>query len=251
MKKLTIIIAIILVFVACKKEHSKTTKAKENIEPQMQTENSDNWIVLFDGTSFDGWHEYMTQGEISDEWSIENNAMFFNPKEGRTVGGKNIVTNTEYTNFKLSIEWKISNAGNSGIFWGVKEDAKYKEAYETGPEIQVLDNLGHPDAKVSDKLHQAGALYDMVEPSKDVTKPAGEWNKYIISINHKTNEGKVWLNDVKIIEFPLNGDGWDAMVANSKFKDWDGFGKFTTGKIGLQDHGDKVWYRNIKIQELD
>jgi len=162
-----------------------------------------------------------------------------------------MVTDKDFTNFKLSLEWKISKDGNSGVFWGVKEDAKYREAYETGPEIQVLDNSGQSDANIGIGKYGAGALYDMVAPSKDETKPAGEWNKYVIYVNHKTNEGTVWLNDKKIVEFPVNGESWDEMVAKSKFKDWDGFGKFATGKIGLQDHGNKVWYRNIKIQELD
>jgi hypothetical protein len=229
---------------ACKKEKNNAEKAVENTTVVEQE--SPQWEVLFDGKTFKGWHVYLTDS-ISDEWAIEDGALFFNPKKDRTEGGKNIVSDKEYTNFKLSLEWKISKGGNSGIFWGVKEDVKYKEAYETGPEIQVLDNLNFLD---TNSKHKAGALYDMVSPSKDTTKPIGEWNTCILYINQKTNEGKVWLNDVLIVEFPVNGENWNEMVANSKFKNWDGFGKFTTGKIGLQDHGNKVWYRNIKIYEL-
>jgi len=148
------------------------------------------------------------------------------------------------------LEWKIAEGGNSGIFWGVHEDSKFGEVYQTGPEIQVLDNERHPDAKVNGKLHQAGALYDMVAPSEDVCKPAGEWNHCIITINHTANSGTVVLNNVEIVKFPVHGAEWDAMVANSKFKDWEGFGIYKTGHIALQDHGDKVWYRNIKIKEI-
>jgi hypothetical protein len=250
MKKIIFTTLIIGLLIGCK-QPSKKNAVKKIQDKEVESTNGPEWVSLFDGKTFKGWHLYMTKDLPHGEWSIEDGAMLFNPKKDRTEGGKNIVTDNDYTNFKLSLEWKISKGGNSGIFWGVKEDPKYKEAYETGPEIQVLDNQNHPDANISGKLHQAGALYDMVAPSQDVAKPYGEWNKCVIYINHKTNEGKVWLNDVKIVEFPVDGEGWGTMVANSKFKDWEGFGKTPTGKIGLQDHGNKVWYRNIKIQELD
>ena len=124
-----------------------------------------------------------------------------------------------------------------------------KQPYETGPEIQVLDNDKHPDAK-NGTSHQAGALYDMVSPNKDVTKPIGEWNTCVIMVNHKTNKGSVMLNGEIMVEFPVNDPEWGVMVAKSKFADWEHFGKYTTGKIGVQDHGDGVAFRNIKIREL-
>ena len=164
--------------------------------------------------------------------------------------GNNIVTDKEFTNFELSLEWKIVEGGNSGIFWGVKEGEGYETPYQTGPEIQVLDNERHPDSFNNPNFHQAGALYDMVQPSQDACKPAGEWNHVFISINYNTNKASVKLNDVEIVNFPLSGPEWDALVVNSKFKDWKDFAKFKTGKIGLQDHGDGVSYRNIKIREL-
>jgi len=249
MRNLVLFTFLVFTFFACKRVPNER---KESKEKEVVVENNESkWISLFDGKTFDGWHIYNSKGELDDEWSIEDGVMFFNPKKGRTAGGKNMVTDKDFTSFKLSLEWKISKRGNSGVFWGVKEDAKYREAYETGPEIQVLDNLNQPDENIGIKKHGTGALYDMVAPSKDATKPVGEWNKFVIYVNHKTNEGAVWLNDEKIVEFQVNGKSWDEMVVKSKFKDWDGFGKFTTGKIGLQDHGNKVWYRNIKIQELD
>jgi len=114
----------------------------------------------------------------------------------------------------------------------------------------VLDNERHPDAKANPKFHQAGALYDMVQPKHDVCNPAGEWNLCVLKVNHETNQGSVTLNGIEIVSFPVHGEEWNALVANSKFKDWEGFGKHQTGHIGLQDHSDKVWYRNIKIKEL-
>ena len=176
--------------------------------------------------------------------------MVFYPPEDKPEGAQyNIVTRKEYTNFVLSLEWKISKAGNSGIFWGVKEDEKYPQPYETGPEIQVLDNENHPDA-LRGTSHQAGALYDMVSPLSDVTKEIGQWNHFLITVNYDTNVGRVELNGQEIVSFHPSGEDWEEMVAKSKFADWQGFGKFPTGRIGLQDHGDQVAYRNIKIKEL-
>ena len=186
---------------------------------------------------------------MSSAWVVEDGAMVL-PDGTGSGKGNNIVTDKEYTNFELSMEWKIVEGGNSGIFWGVKEGEGYKTPYQTGPEIQVLDNERHPDSFNKPNYHQAGALYDMVQPSQNVCKPAGEWNHVLISINYNTNKASVKLNDVEIVTFALTGPDWDALVADSKFSDWDDFAKFKTGKIGLQDHGDGVSYRNINIREL-
>lgn len=248
MRNTIIILLAIMTLTSCKKEKNSekdlTKKSKDIVEEKQET---NEWNELFDGKTFNGWHVYNGK-EISSHWNIEDGVMAF---AGRT-GEKeyNIITDTQYTNFILSLEWKISEGGNSGIMWGVKEDEKYKYPYHSGPEIQVLDNLKHPDAKVANGTHTAGSLYDMIAPSKDVTKPVGEWNLCVIEINHKNNLGKVNLNGTEIVTFPVNGSDWDDMIANSKFKDWEGFGKYQTGHIVLQDHEDKVSYRNIKIKEL-
>ncbi len=226
------------------KERAEDLELAMNVE---QDTNSD-WVSLFDGKSFDGWHIYGTDG-MTDGWKIVDGSMIFNPNSNNKKVKHNLVTDKSYTNFKLSLEWKISEAGNSGIFWGVFEDKKYNVPYKTGPEIQVMDDDKHPDA-ANGLSHRSGALYDMVAPSESAVNKVGEWNTCMIEINHKSNSGKVWLNDVHIVSFPVNGEGWDAMVSKSKFKNWPGFGKYKTGKIGLQDHGDVVAYRNIKIKEL-
>jgi len=243
-KGIYIVIVGILMF-SCKPKEKQQEEEKV-VSKTIESKSSDEWITLFDGTSFDSWKGYLKDG-MPSEWTIENGAMAFNPDKG----GANIITKEKFTNFELSIEWKISEGGNSGIFYGVFEDEKFKEAYQTGPEIQILDNERHPDAKANPKYHQAGALYDMVQPSQDVCNLAGEWNAVLLKINHKTNQGSVTLNGSVIAEFPVNGSAWDNMVDNSKFKGWEGFGKYKTGHIGLQDHGDKVWYRNIKVKKLD
>jgi len=244
MKKTTIILLALIVITACKNKQKKSVTTDEKTVNVVQKDTT-TWEVLFNGANFDNWRGYNTDS-IYPEWTIVDSAMVFTPGK---FGGKNIITKKEYTSFILSLEWKISKGGNSGIFWGVFEDPKYKEAYQTGPEIQVLDNERHPDGKTD--VHRAGALYDMVAPKHDVVKPAGEWNKCVIKIDYKNNIGVVTMNGAEIETFSVKGPKWDAMVSNSKFATWDGFGKHHTGHIGLQDHGNKVWYRNIKIKRLD
>jgi len=253
-KFMMLMVAAALVIGSCKgKEEKSTNDTTEEISAKEDGQNmeQDAWTVLFDGTSFDGWHVY-PNNEVPAAWQLEDGAMILRPEDVREDGNRfNMVTDKEYTDFVLSLEWMVTEGANSGIMWGVVELPKYIEPYYTGPEIQVLDNINHPDAK-NGTTHQAGALYDMIAPSEDVVKPIGEWNSYEITINHKTNEGIVVLNGTKVVEFPVVGEGWSTMVANSKFADWEDFGKYTTGKIALQDHGEKIsiGYRNIKIKEL-
>ena len=120
----------------------------------------------------------------------------------------------------------------------------------TGPEIQILDNAKHPDSFVGNGIHKAGSLYDMIGYPADHINPAGEWNQCVLEVNHTANIARVTMNEKTTISFPLHGIEWEKMVANSKFKDWEGFGKYPTGYIGLQDHSDKVSFRNIRIKEL-
>ncbi len=216
-------------------------------------ETKGDWESLFDGETLNGWHRFNRKG-VTPLWTAKNGLLTFDP-ELRPKGDyiHDIVTDKAYKSFELSIEWNISEGGNSGIFWGVQEGESHNKPYSTGPEIQVLDNERHPDAKANPKFHQAGALYDLVQPSKDVCNPAGEWNHIVLKIDHNKNQGSVKLNGTKIVEFPLSGPEWDALVSNSKFNDdcnFKRFGKFKSGKIGLQDHGDKVSFRNIKIRKL-
>ena len=242
-------IALGILLVSSCAQQKKEQKAEKTVMEEPVEKQQNEWEVLFDGTSLDDWHFY-NSGDVEAPWKLEDGAMVFYPPEEYPEGmSYNIVTDKEYTNFVLSLEWKVSEGGNSGIFWGVLEDEKFGQPYQTGPEIQVLDDERHPDAK-NGTTHQAGALYDMIAPSEKVVKPAGQWNAVELTVNHQTNEGAVVLNGTKIVEFPVHGEAWDAMVVDSKFSDWEGFGAYQTGKIGLQDHGDIVAYRNIKIKEL-
>jgi hypothetical protein len=222
------------------------TKTTQQVVTSNPSENTNDWTILFDGSSFDHWRGYLSD-EMFPEWAIVDSAMVFTPGKEE---GKNIISRKKYTNFILSLEWKISEVGNSGIFWGVYEDKRFSEAYMTGPEIQVLDNERHPDSFVGNGIHKAGSLYDMIGCPDEHINPAGKWNKCVLEIDHKKNIGTVTMNGKASISFPLSGEKWNTMVANSKFKDWEGFGKYPYGYIGLQDHSDKVWFKNIKIKEI-
>lgn len=236
------VLALAVISFSCKDNENKEEDNLQAVEVMEKEESTNGAIALFSGQDLENWKAY--NADTITQWTVEDGVIAFTPAAGERSGSENLITKEEFENFELSLEWKISEGGNSGIMWGVQEDPKFNEPYLTGPEIQVLDNQKHPDAK-NGPVRQAGALYDMVPPGKDVTKPAGEWNHTVITIDHKANKGSVFMNGEKINEFPVHGEEWDKMVANSKFKDWENFGKFRTGHIALQDHDDKVWYLSL------
>ncbi len=254
MKKLLLAFMILTFVIGCKSKEKEAVVEEETVTEKVKvTEvaasgatNNDDWIILFDGTNYNSWRGYNTD-EMYSEWTIEDGTMAFTPGE---EGGKNIITKEKFKNFVLSLEWKISPKGNSGIFWAVHEDEKFGEAYQTGPEIQVLDNAEHPDSFVAEGTHKAGSLYDIIKCPPELVNPAGEWNHVLLEINYDNNLGKLQMNGKEAFTFPLYGEGWDKMIENSKFKGWEGFGEYHEGHIGLQDHSDKVWYRNIKVRKI-
>jgi len=201
------------------------------------------WVSLFDGKTTKGWHTY-GKTAADPQWNVNDGALHLDKSKG---GDGDLVTDRQYSNFDLKLEWKISPKGNSGILFYVHEDpSKYKEAYNTGPEMQVLDNEGHSDGKIH--KHRAGDLYDLIPCSKETVRPVGEWNEVEIISNNGSL--KFFLNGTNVVSTTLWDDNWKALVDGSKFKQWPGFGTFRSGKIDLQDHGNEVWYRNIKIKEL-
>lgn len=223
-----------------------TTAVAQQANTLTAKEKKQGWQLLFNGENTDGWHTYLQQ-TASPAWKVADGALEFD-KDAKKNGapGGDLVTNGEYENYELALEWKISEGGNSGIIFGVHEDPQYKATYLTGPEMQVLDDDKHPDGKIN--KHNAGDLYDLKKSVKRATKPVGEWNQ--ARILKKDGHLTFWLNGVKTVETTMGSDEWKELVGNSKFKTWEGFGKFAKGHIALQDHGDKVWYRNIKIRTL-
>ena len=255
MKHISNLSLILIFFISCNQKRGNNdqemlTKDKKGIETLEGIDN--DWIILSDGNSFNGWHIFKKDG-VDKSWTIEDGAMVYVGGDDGNSTGNDLISDKEFSSFLLSMDWKISKGGNSGVFYGVSEESDFNQPYFTAPEIQVIDNDNYdwtPGADGKNNTHVAGALYDLVGPSADVVNPAGEWNNYIIEINYNINKGSITLNGTNIVNYPLYGDNWNKMIKNSKFKDWNEFGTHRKGRIGLQDHGKKVWYKNIKIKEL-
>jgi hypothetical protein len=193
------------------------------------------WMLLFDGRTTAGWHTYAKPGR-TDGWQAIDGMLV------RTGGGGDLVTDRQYDSFELELEWKLGPRGNSGVFYWAHEASEL--IYHNAPEYQILDNVGHRDGL--SPLTAAGALYALYPSDPQLVKPVGEWNHTRIV----TDGSKVehWLNGVKVVEVDFESDEVKAKIAASKFNQWPTFGKTRRGYIGLQDHGDSVWYRNIKIR---
>ncbi len=200
-----------------------------------RAEKKAGWTLLFDGKTTDGWRAFK-QTEIGPGWKVENGVLFPDPKVA-----KDIVTKGDYANFELSFEWRISKGGNSGVMFHVIPEGS--ETYESGPEYQILDNSrGVPPRE------QAGALYALVAPTMDMTKPVGEFNQARLIVDH----GRVqhWLNGMEVTRYEIGSPEFKALVAASKFQRWPQFATGQTGGIALQNHGNDVAFRNIKIRVL-
>lgn len=213
-----------------------------------EKEKRDGWQLLFDGQSTAGWHSY-GQKAAGKKWEVADGTLHLT-----SVGsdGGDLVTDAEFGDFELKLDWKISACGNSGIIYWVQDDAaKYSSTWLTGPEMQVLDN-GCPSIGASSK-HHAGDLYDLVECKYQMARTAGDWNR--VRIVSKNGRLEHWLNDRKLVDIQAFENGkptkaWLDLIAGSKFKDMPAFGRSPRGRIALQDHGNEVWYRNVKIRKF-
>ena len=205
-------------------------------------ENEKGWTKLFDGKTTAGWHKY-GGGAVGSAWKVKDGELYLDTlakADWKIKEGGDIVTDKEYENFHLKYDWKISKNGNSGVMFYVQDDSvKYKASYETGPEMQVLDNDGHPDGKIF--KHHAGDLYDLIPCSTKTVKPVGEWNHGSLTFK---------LNGTAVVQTTMWDDAWKELIANSKFKQWPGFGAFKKGHICIQDHGNMVWYKEVMVKEL-
>ncbi|RYD70972.1 MAG: DUF1080 domain-containing protein, partial [Sphingobacteriales bacterium] len=208
-----------------------------------QKEKKQGWQLLFDGNSYSGWTKYggATTGKA---WKIKDSSIYLDAgakkADWQTNDGGDIVTTASFSDFHLQYDWKIAQGGNSGVIFYVHEDTtKYQWPWQTGPEMQVLDNERHADAKIN--KHRAGDLYDLIASNSEPVKPALEWNHAEI----KSVKGNLdfYLNGVHILSTQLWNDNWKKLIAASKFSSMQGFGIYQSGKISLQDHGDEVWFR--------
>ena len=239
--KRTILLCTCFVFIASfsvSAQHNKLTKK----------EIKEGWQLLFDGQNFSEWRK-CNSTEMAANWEISEQAMKVKHGEqlGRGQGGDILYGLEKFSNFELSMEWKIEKGGNSGIFYYVIEAPGQSMTF-AAPEVQVLDNWYASDNKLTN--HLAGSLYDILPALPQNAKPAGEWNTIVLRVKdgHVTHT----QNGVKVVEYTLWTPEWYELLSKSKFKDWEGFknGPAKEGFIGLQDHGYDCWYRNIKIKKL-
>jgi hypothetical protein len=236
--------ALSLLVFGCGPSTNVSSSTEENIEEIIVTQ--EEWISLFDGNSLTGWTSYGAD-QPGEAWEAEDGVLYFNSgKKDEGASGGDLTTKSSFGDFHLEIEWKISENGNSGIMFHVQDDGAYDRPYHTGPEYQLLDNDGHRDGQIV--THRTADLYDMISSAEEPVKPVGEWNKTEIIV--KDGNLQFFLNGIKTVETTLWDDQWNAMVADSKFAQWEDFATFKEGKIVLQDHGDDVWFRNIKIKRL-
>jgi len=199
---------------------------------------SGGWEVLFDGNSTRHWRGYRQDSFPTTTWEIKDGSL-------RTIPGDqgvDIVTKEQYGNFELELEWKVAPSANSGIMYRVAETTD--EPWQTGPEMQVLDDDRHADGQ--NPLTSAGALYALIAPKNKKLNPVGQWNRTRVVV--QGNHVEHWLNGVKVVTYELGSAELNKRIAASKFKDWPRFAKETAGHIALQHHHDEVWYRKIRVR---
>jgi len=220
----------------CNKDNKLTPKEK-----------SAGWMLLFDGKSLSGWHGY--NGQDTKSWAVEDCTLKSVGTEGNYGSDlrADLVTAQQFENFELSIDWKASKGGNSGVMYAVVEDPKYKAAWMTGPEYQFIDDIGFPDKL--EEWQKAGANYAMHLPNNQKQlKPVGEWNNTRIVVNGPHVEH--WLNGKKILEFERWNTEWTKLRNSGKWKEAPDYGLAKKGHIVLQDHGSVFWFKDIKIREI-
>ncbi|PRY11664.1 uncharacterized protein DUF1080 [Pontibacter ummariensis] len=244
MRKVTTFVAVIaaafMAFACANKTGSASAGADNTLT---RAEKAKGWVLLFDGTSMEHWRGFK-KDEVPAAWQIEDGAIVLAGK-----GGGDIITQNEYEDFELMLDWKISEGGNSGIFFNVSEDPKFRYTWQTGPEMQIIDDLNHPDAKQGkNNNRQAGTNYDLHPLSTPAVNPVGEYNRVRLVV--KDGHVEHYLNGKKVVEYTLWSPEWERMVKDSKFASMADYGRYKSGHIALQDHGDKVWFKNIKIRPL-
>lgn len=250
MKKGFLLLTCIIVFVLNSNSQNKMARTNSAAPSSANTltskERKDGWKLLFDGRTTAGWHSY-GRPSSGPSWKVGEGTIYYDTTDERKIHDRDLVSDQEFENFDLRYEWRIAPKGNSGLLFIVNEDtAKYKQTYFTGPEMQIIDNNGHSDAR--NPKHRAGDLYDLIPVSNETVRPLEEFNEAQITLNR----GKLdlYLNGTHVVSTTMWDDKWNSLVAASKFRNMPGFAKTKKGRIALQSHGSMVWFKNVKIKEL-
>lgn len=225
------------------------SKPKDNT--LTKKEKAEGWHLLWDGKTSEGWHSARGAAFPESGWHIADGELVVEKdKGGEASNGGDIITDIKYGNFILSVDFMITPGANSGIKYFVNPEVNNpKHGSSIGCEFQILDDELHPDAKLGVKGNRKlGSLYDLIPAPESKPFKPGEFNTARIVVNG--NHVEHWLNGVKLLEYERNNQMWDALVAYSKYRNWKDFGNFESGYILLQDHGDEVHYKNIKIKKL-
>jgi len=239
----------IFLFSSCEEKTDLASKLYSELDltatPNTLTEKEKQagWLLLFDGETTDGWHGFNMAG-IPDVWAVEDGCFTVNGEGGNEE--QDIITNDIYRNFAFSLEYKLSQGSNSGIIFQVNEDPKYGYSYETGPEFQLIDHENWPDQLENWQIN--GANYAMYPPKELPNNPVGEWNHLFLVING--NHVTQMINGVEVVSYEKYSDEWVELRNSGKWKDYPDYGKFDEGNIALQNHGTKLYFRNIKIKLL-
>ena len=214
------------------------------------TEKNNGWALLWDGSTTEGWRGAKLEGFPESGWTIEDGILKVNKGDGgESTNGGDIITRRKYRNFILSVDFRITEGANSGIKYFVNPDLNKGAGSAIGCEFQILDDEKHPDAKLGVKGNrQVGSLYDLIPAPEDKPFRKNDWNTAVVVV--EGNNVTHILNGVKLLEYTRNNEMWNALVAYSKYRDWPDFGNAEEGHILLQDHGDEVWFRNVKVREL-
>jgi hypothetical protein len=207
-------------------------------------ERAEGWQLLFNGRDLAGWRSY-TGGAPASSWVVRDGTLMLTANSGR-MSGADLVTAGSYGAFELALDWKVERGGNSGVLYLARNAPQTKYIYETGLEMQILDDAGHSDGKIPS--HRAGALYDLTVPPPGAAHPAGSWNHARLRV--EPGRIRQWLNGKLTADVPFGNADWRKRVAASKFAKMPLFGTFSSGVIGLQDHGEPVAFRNIKLRQI-
>lgn len=215
-----------------------------------KAEQKQGWKLLWNGKTSEGWRGARSAQFPQKGWTIQDGILKVHAAQGKeSANGGDIVTTRTYGNFILKVDFKITEGANSGIKYFVDPDMNKGEGSAIGCEFQILDDLRHPDAKLGVNGNRTlGSLYDLIPAPTDKPFDIRAWNTAMVVVQGHHVEH--WLNGVKLLEYERGNQMWDAFVDYSKYKNWPDFGNRTQGNILLQDHGDEVWFKNVKILEL-